>query len=269
MFVREHDGIAGVAPPEQVDFPDGKSARQAGDQTPPERRTERGQSGRQRRGRVRTEVAEREVGVRRRPRDRASLDGDGLAKREIVSTGAQGVVAGGEDERGDGEPPPPLRPRDAGCQQARQHRPQVDVDDGQPIDAIPDGAERAQHARAVGGGQVHGDVADNANHRGREEGLDRGGSIPAPANPLREPDDGGCGDREGERQRAVRRSAVRRQVGDATARECRQDLDVRDVRGDDQRGGRPAPGTAQPRIGQRHGEQRMGDVVHASEPQQP
>ena len=59
----------------------------------------------------------------RRPGDGARFDRHRLAQRRLVRAGAKRVVAGREDERGDGEAPSPFRSRDAGREQARQHRP--------------------------------------------------------------------------------------------------------------------------------------------------
>ena len=63
-------------------------------------------------------------------------------------------------------------------------------------------------------------------------------------------------------ERSVRRSAVPLQVGRGAARGS-DDVDVRGVRGDDERGGRPAAGAAERCPRERQREQRVRDVIHA------
>ena len=66
-------------------------------------------------------------------------------------------------------------------------------------------------------------------------------------------------------ERTVRRAAMPREVRHAAARR-RDDVDVRGVRREDQRRGRAAARAPERRAAERHGEQRVGEVVHCVRP---
>jgi len=144
---------------------------------------------------------------------------------------------------------------------------QIDVDDWQPVERVPVPVERTEEARAVRRRQIHQNVQQHSDHRDGGEHSKRcvrSASVGStgPAHP-RPHDCCGQQSESDDAERSVRRTAMPSQVAGGPAGGG-NDVDVGDVRSDDERGRRSASGAAERRAGERRGKQRVSDVIQAN-----